>query len=137
MIHALVRWFRRTLPDEPTQVLTLSPSCSSCGMSTAMVHLVERTDGWRLVFQGVAGSGNGTGDPITVEQVQRIRAALTPPYESAAIQAAGTHDDFGFCTDCEAFYCATHWQVSTTGGGTCPAGHFKSLDPHWHPDWDD
>ncbi len=71
------------------------------------------------------------------ERALAILAALTLPYEAAKIRAADFYDDFGFCIDCAKFYCSTHWQVSTTGGGRCPAGHFKSLDPHWHPDWDE
>ena len=136
MKEAILRWFGRKPDRKPAQVLTLSPDCSVCGASAAKVQLSEYSDGWRLVFEGVAG-GNGAGDPISNEQAQSIREALTPPFESATIDAAGFYDDFGFCRECEAFYCATHWQVTTTGGGTCPAGHFKSLDPYWHPDWDD
>jgi len=99
--------------------------------------LSEHADGWYLRFMGVAGAGNGRGDRISGERAQAIRAALSPPYDTARIQAAGFYDDFGYCTSCGKFYCSTHWQVSTTGAGSCPAGHFKSLDPHWHPDWDD
>lgn len=101
-----------------------------------MVELTERSGGWSLRYEG-AGGGNGKGDPISAERAQAILDALRSPYELARIQAAGFYDDFGYCTLCEKFYCPTHWQVSSTGGGTCPAGHFKSLDPHWHPDWDE
>jgi hypothetical protein len=135
--RSLSRWRRRNLPEAPARVLTLDPPCSQCGSPTARVVLAEYTGGWRLTFVGVEGSGNRSGDPISGEEATAILDALTPPYESARIQAAGFYDDFGFCTSCAEFYCATHWQVSTTGGGTCPAGHFKSLDPHWHPDWDE
>lgn len=139
MMDWMVHWKRRLFPEAPTpiQVLSLSPPCSECGNSAALVRLAEFSDGWRLTFEGVAGSGNGGGDPISGAKVQSIRDALSPPYASERIRAAGFYDDFGYCIPCEKFYCATHWQVSTTGGGTCPAGHFKSLDPHWHPDWDD
>jgi hypothetical protein len=101
------------------------------------VKLFELSGGWRLTFCGVDGSNNGGGDPVSFEKAQAILGALTPPYETAKIQAAGFYDDFGFCVPCAAFYCGTHWQVSPSGCGTCPAGHSKSLDPHWHPDWDD
>ena len=47
------------------QVLSLSPECSVCKMPAVRVELSEYTDGWRLVFEGVAGSGNGAGDPVS------------------------------------------------------------------------
>ena len=135
-MRRLLAWGRRWLPavPTPTRVLSLSPPCSECGVSAATVVLAEYADGWRLTFEGVAGYGNGGGDHVSGERAQAIRDALSPPYESARVQAAGFYDDFGYCTSCEKFYCFTHWQVSTTGGGRCPAGHFKSLDPHWQPD---
>jgi len=135
LLHWIKRWQPETPP--PIQVLRLSPPCSECGVRAATVELAEYADGWRLNFVGVADCGNSGRDRISDEEAQAIRDALSPPYESAKIQAAGFYDDFGYCTSCQKFYCGTHWQVSTTGGGTCPAGHFKSLDPHWHPDWDD
>jgi hypothetical protein len=137
MSSALRRWLRRRQPVAPTQFLNLSPPCSECGVRTATVFLAEYADGWRLAFQGIAGGNPPGGDPLSVEKAQLIRDALSPPYEASKIRAAGFYDDFGYCIPCEKFYCATHWQVSTSGLGTCPAGHSKSLDPHWHPDWDD
>ena len=134
MKNAILRWLGLGRTEPPKQVLSLSPACSICGTSAATVELVERDDGWFLVFQGVAGSGNGGGDPVSNEKAQSIRDALSPPHKSETIRAAGFYDDFGFCIDCEAFYCEAHWQVSPTGCGTCPAGHSKSLEPHWHPD---
>lgn len=119
------------------RALSLAPPCASCGARAGVVRLAEYADGWHFAFQGVAGCGNGRGDRIPGEQAQAILDALTPPYEPARITAAGFYDDFGFCVSCEKFYCSAHWHVSTTGCGTCPAGHSKSLDPHWHPDWDD
>ena len=131
----LTRWRGRFFPKAPTpiQVLSLSPSCAECGHPASRVILSQYADGWRLVFEGVAGAGNGDGDPISDEEVQAIRDALSAPYDLEKIQAAGFYDDFGFCVSCEQFYCSTHWQVSSTGGGRCPQDHFKSLDPHWHP----
>lgn len=137
MSVTLERWKRRWLPDAPMGVVSLAAPCAVCGVSAGTVVLAEYADGWRFTFEGVAGFGNGGSLRITDEEAQAIRDALSLPYESAKIQAAGFYDDFGYCTACEQFYCATHWQVSTTGGGTCPAGHFKSLDPHWHPGGDD
>jgi hypothetical protein len=101
------------------------------------IELTESSGGWHLRYEGTAGCGNGSGDPISAERAQAILDAFSPPYEAAKIRAADFYDDFGFCTSCAKFYCPTHWRVSSTGGGTCPAGHFKSLDPHWHPDWDE
>lgn len=98
---------------------------------------MDHPGGWRLGFQGVAGVGGGAADPMSGDEARAMREALTPPYDAAKIRNAGFYDDFGFCLDCEAFYCSAHWQVSTTGGGTCPNGHFKSLDPHWRPDGSD
>jgi hypothetical protein len=60
--------------------------------------------------------------------------AFTLPYESARITAVGFPDDAGFCTACGKFYCPAHWNISSLGAGRCPQGHFKSLDPHWHPE---
>ncbi len=54
--------------------------------------LAEYTDGWRLTFGGVEGSGSG--DSISGEKAKAILGALTPPYESASIQAAVFYDDF-------------------------------------------
>lgn len=137
MRRLFARWWKRRQPERPTQTLSLDPPCSECGLPAATVRLAEYSSGWHLTFAGVAGLGNGGGDSISAEEVQAIRDALSPPYETARIRAAGFYDDFGFCLTCEKFYCSRHWKVSSTGGGTCPAGHFKSLDPHWHPDWDD
>lgn len=136
MKQLLTRWRKRWFPEKPVRVSTLDPPCSECDCSTATVVLSEYSDGWHLRFEGVAGSGNGGGDSIPAEKARAILDALSPPYEPATIRAAGFYDDFGFCTSCEKFYCSEHWRVqeSTSGGGTCPAGHFKSLDPHWSPD---
>ncbi len=126
-----MRLFSRPSRKSPTRSLRLP--CSTCGVPAAELDLFEKSGQWHLRYSGACGS-NGRGDPITAERAQKILAAFSEPYESAQIHAAGLYDDAGFCTTCEKFYCGTHWQVSPTGGGRCPAGHFKSLDPHWHPD---
>ena len=131
------RWWRGNRLDPPLRALNLTPPCSECGNPTGLVRLFEYPNGWRLGLWGVADVGGGGADPVSDERARAICEALTPPYAAAKIQAAGFYDDFGYCMDCGKFYCSTHWQVSSTGLGTCPAGHFKSLDPHWHPDWDD
>lgn len=111
---------------------TLLPPCRVCARPSAQVQLERRGGNWHLRYTGPGGS-NGQGSPITYEQADRIVAALTPPYESRLIQSIGWYDDAGYCSKCSAFYCATHWNLSPSGGGFCPGGHFKSLDPHWSP----
>ncbi|MBQ1034832.1 MULTISPECIES: hypothetical protein [Micromonospora] len=88
---------------------------------------------WWLIFSGIE-AGNGTGDPVDLARATRIAAAFTEPYRFAAVTTAGFYDDAGFCGPCDAPYCHRHWNVSSTGYGTCPHGHGKSLDPFWWPD---
>jgi hypothetical protein len=99
----------------------------------AEIEVSEASGSWLLKYSGPGGS-NGSGDRISSETAEAIRSAFTPPYELTKIKAAGFYDDAGFCATCGKFYCPTHWNVSSTGGGRCPAGHFKSLDPHWSPE---
>ena len=123
---------------------SLTTHCSQCNAPAVGLELWERDGTWQLRFEGLTGMNfaspgpSDAGDPISGERAQAILAAFKgPDYDTAKIEAAGFYDDAGFCRPCERFYCATHWNISSTGGGTCPAGHFKSLDPHWHPDGDD
>ena len=88
----------------------------------------------RLIYSGPGGSNGNIGDLITQDQANAIRAALSAPYFADKLRAAGFYDGAGFCNQCLKFYCSTHWNVSGTGGGVCPEGHFKSLDPHWSPE---
>lgn len=111
----------------------LSPHCAACGRTAATLELSEDSGGWLLRYSGPGGS-NGGGDCIPAERAAAIRKAFTPPYAAATIKAAGFYDDAGFCVPCGKFYCPRHWNISSTGGGRCPEGHFKSLDPHWSPD---
>ena len=111
----------------------LSPRCAVCRRTAATIGLSEDPGGWLLRYSGPGGS-NGSGDRIPAERAAAIRKAFTPPYAVAAIKAAGFYDDAGFCAGCAKFYCPQHWNTSPTGGGRCPQGHFKSLDPHWSPD---
>jgi hypothetical protein len=128
--------------DSPSH--SLRTTCALCGTPATIMRLTQREGEWFLLFDGLCGMNFGSpgpatfGDPIPPERAEAILAAFEgPDYDVAKISAAGFYDDAGFCRSCEKFYCATHWNISSTGGGTCPAGHFKSLDPHWHPDWDD
>jgi hypothetical protein len=124
-----LNWFRPQL-----KTLVFQPRCSLCSRPSATIRVVSRDDGPRLVYDGPGGSSGSGGVPITQARVDAIAAAFVTPYERAKIKAAEFFDDAGFCESCECFYCPTHWNISTTGGGTCPKGHFKSLDPHWSPE---
>lgn len=125
--------FFRSLFRFKTRRDSLSPRCAVCERLAASIGVLEVSGSWRLKYSGPGGS-NGSGDLISAERARAIRAAFVQPYEKSRIRAAGFYDDAGFCAECGKFYCADHWKVSSTGGGTCPAGHFKSLDPHWSPD---
>jgi hypothetical protein len=85
---------------------------------------------WYLILDGVAG-GNGYGYPVEAGKAGRIAQAFRPPLCFDQVATAGFYDDAGFCQDCDAPYCYRHWHVSESGYGRCPAGHGKSLDPHW------
>jgi hypothetical protein len=88
---------------------------------------------WWLRYQGiVAGSGMVGGD-IDEARAERITRAFQQSPGYSAVHAAGFYDDAGFCGKCDTAYCATHWRPTSTGYGTCPRGHGKSLDPHWSP----
>lgn len=127
-ISAFLRVFQSKVTDN-----SLSPRCSICKHIAANIEVLEVSGSWHLRYSGPGGS-NGSGDRISVETAQAIRDAFAYPYDQAKIRAAGFYDDAGFCADCAKFYCPTHWDVSSVGGGVCPAGHFKSLDPHWSPE---
>lgn len=109
------------------------PGCSKCGAVASTIQLFSDSGKWRLIYEGL-DSGSGSGTDVTPDQASAIIAGFTEPYLRDKIRAAGFYDDCGFCMKCNKFYCPTHWNISTTGGGRCPEGHFKSLDPHWSPD---
>ena len=89
---------------------------------------------WRFIYDGPA-AGSGDGHDIGTAEAARITAAFTPPVHAAFIHdVAGFYDSAGLCDECDVPYCREHWHVTASGGGTCPGGHFKSLDPHWSPD---
>jgi hypothetical protein len=90
-------------------------------------------DQWWLLFDGVV-AGNGGGDAITAQDAARIAEAFGVPYSYDRVHAAGFYDDAGFCELCGVPYCYRHWHVTRSGYGYCPAGHGKSLDPHWSPE---
>ena len=111
------------------------PACAMCGGVASTIQLFNESGKWRLVYEGSdAGTGGPPGVEITPEAAQAIITGFTKPYTVKGIRAANFYDDGGYCLECRHFYCPTHWNISTTGGGTCPKGHFKSLDPLWSPD---
>lgn len=85
---------------------------------------------WWFGYDGIEG-GNGGGDPIPEH---RAREFLRLRYddEYAAVQQLDLYDEAGYCDGCRKPYCRRHWNLSR-GVGTCPEGHRRSLDPHWHP----
>lgn len=134
----------------------LSPTCRECGSEGAHIEIVapsgypESANEWRkselasyeqyrdfsshyLLYSGPGGSNGLIGDTITEERVALLKSAFTKPFDKAKIKAQ-FYDMAGYCIPCESFYCTTHWNSTSTGGGTCPQGHTKSLDPHWSPE---
>lgn len=110
----------------------LSPACCICREPSAIVRLRHEDAGVRFVYEGVC-AGNGSGNVIGEDRATALREALSPPVTPEGIALADLHDDAGFCRSCAQFYCYAHWNVTTTGGGWCREGHFKSLDPFWYP----
>jgi hypothetical protein len=136
------------------------PACSVCGQPSATIEVIaphtlpvewaswsaeqrraftkyRSAKSHQLLYDGPGGNSGWTGSPIDPDQAEQIVAVFSSAPNGAAIRAAGFYDGAGFCADCGCFYCSTHWAVSSTGYGTCPRGHGKSLDPHWHPDFDE
>lgn len=112
----------------------LGPACHTCGRPSAIIKFSQERGAVRFIYSGPGGSNGSIGDLITDERANAIRQAVTVPFDNVKLRLAGLYDGAGFCGQCAKFYCTTHWNVSTTGGGMCPEGHFKSLDPHWSPD---
>lgn len=112
------------------------PLCLKCGEVASTIQLFKESGKWQLVYDG-PGGGNASGDEISDECARAIITGFAEPYTVQGIRAADFFDDGGFCLECSQFYCSTHWRGSAWGGGTCPKGHFKGLDPHWSPDLED
>jgi len=134
--------------------MLFQPKCKECGLRCSSIEVLgpdelaaereswpqERRDQFAkrrsptshyLIYEG-PGGGNGWGDEIPQERAALFLAAIANPTPEA-MKACGLYDSAGLCTQCREFYCPTHWSISATGYGTCPRGHGKSLDPHWHP----
>jgi hypothetical protein len=108
-----------------------SPACFICNARCSVVKLFAEGSGVRFVYGGLE-RGNGSGDTITLARAEAIKTALTGPTTASKLSAADIHaGNTGFCRECSQFYCREHWQISITGGGRCPEGHFESIDPHW------
>lgn len=130
------------------------PKCSCCDREAATIEVIAPHElpaewsSWEEARQELfakyrdpeqhyliyMGPECGTGGiAIAPERAERIITACTSS-DPAAIRGAGFYDDAGFCAECGVYYCATHWSISSTGRGSCPNNHGKSLDPHWSPD---
>jgi hypothetical protein len=105
------------------------PRCKTCGRPSAQVELTPVQSETRLLYRGPGGSNGQQGNLISNDRAQAIELSLTPPYSSEKFKAAEIYDYAGFCIRCYEFYCTEHWNVTGNGGGTCPRGHFKMLDP--------
>jgi hypothetical protein len=144
---------------EMAEAMVVTLACAACGAPATRVELVApgqlparreqqpstarddamraRSPGqWYLIIDGVA-AGSGCGRAVDAGEAGRIARAFRLPLRYGQVCTAGFDDDAGFCDDCGVPYCARHWHLSQTGYGTCPLGHGKSLDPHWHPAEDD
>jgi hypothetical protein len=111
----------------------VAPPCAECGQAASHVELISPAlageDGWRFVYSGPGGS-NGGGDLVSQERAQRLAEAFAEPFRFTTIATAGLYDNAGFCERCDVAYCGAHWNVTSSGFGTCPRGHGTSLDPH-------
>ncbi|OAI47657.1 hypothetical protein AYO44_09165 [Planctomycetaceae bacterium SCGC AG-212-F19] len=135
------------------------PECVICGRPSATIEVVpphtlpaewlvweearrqafakyREAESHQLLYDGPGGSNGWVGDAIDQERAERIVSAFSAP-DAEVIRAAGFYDGAGFCAGCGVFYCPNHWSISATGFGTCPRGHGKSVDPHWHPEFDE
>ena len=137
--------------------LVFSPRCAVCKEQAARIEIVlphARPVDWPtrkkkrravytkwrdatkpyLLYEGPGGENGLVGDPLSVDEMHAIVTAFTAPYLPKRFARAGVDDCGGFCVRCRVFYCPRHWNISATGGGTCPKGHFQGLDPHWSPE---
>jgi hypothetical protein len=143
---------RDQLMPEMAEAMVVTPLCAACGAPATRIELVgpgqlpAQWEHWprtvRDSFRGTAGPASGT-DPRRRGHQQRLRGSRPAGEAGRIVQAfglplrydqvatAGFYDDACLCQDCDAAYCYRHWHVSQTGYGHCPAGHGKSLDPHW------
>ena len=143
--------------DRQARVTVLvEPKCSVCGSSSARIEILKPDEdpqdlerwearwrdlfeehrdraSWWLLFSSIGGANGVAGDPMSQEKAKRWIDALHEPLTFERVRTLDLYDDIGFCGECKKPYCATHWSVSSSGYGTCPKGHGRSLDPHWSP----
>lgn len=115
----------------PIDAFVYEPRCAVCDKAATHVELRDEAGYWRLLFEGIA-VGNGSGDIIEPADAARVFSAFHPEPNPELI-CAEFYDGAGYCRDCGVAYCYDHWRPTSTGFGTCPPGHGKSLDPHWSP----
>lgn len=138
-----------------TSGFRFAPPCAACGRVDASVEVLppggvphwddwpeahrqvhmQHTDPtrWRLLYVGTIASNGVKGDPLPGgEQEARDIAWMLDPLDPDAV-ARRWPDALGYCDACATFYCAEHWSPTDSGWGTCPRGHGRALDPHWHP----
>jgi hypothetical protein len=136
------------------------PACMICGRPSATIEVIPPhmapsewaawaearreafakyrvAESHQLLYAGPGGSNGWVGDAIDPDRAAQIVAAFSAAPSAELIRAAGFSDAAGFCAHCGCFYCPKHWSVSATGFGRCARGHGKSLDPHWHPEFDE
>jgi hypothetical protein len=135
-------------------IMLFRPKCKACGAPSATIEVISprelptewtswptarreafnmyrKPDSYQLLYDGPGGGNGNVGDAITAERADSIIAAFTGSQTPEKMKAAGFYDGAGRCQECREFYCPKHWSISSTGYGTCPSGHGKSLDPHW------
>ncbi|MCL2011924.1 MAG: hypothetical protein FWG75_03950 [Cystobacterineae bacterium] len=145
---------------KPSDIMLFRPKCKICEQPSATIEVIPPhalptewafwekdqrqafakyriSECYQLLYDGPGGSNGWVGDAIDLERAERIVAAFSNAPSAEAIRAAGFYDGAGFCAGCGCFYCPKHGSVSATGFWTCPRGHGKSVDFHWHPALDD
>ena len=138
------------------RAMVVEPTCAECGERVSFLELIppdalphdfdnwkpkyqelfreyRKPENWQMLFSSLGGGNGVVGDGISEDRAALLCEALAPPLTYEGVKTADFFDDMGFCSECEVPYCCTHWHVSTSGYGTCPKGHGRSLDPHWSP----
>jgi len=147
---------RSVTTDDTRPSLLFAPPCSVCGKRAVLIEIIppgelphdwdewspglqeaflegSRRGKYTYRFRGVMG-GNGLGDLVSESKARHIMKPLVPVFRFDEVHRR-YFDDLGYCEKCGAFYCYTHWSPSSSGGGVCPKGHGKLLDPLWS--WED
>src|SRR3546814_1981125 len=88
---------------------------------------------WRSIYSGVVAGNGRLGDDEDPSVIAKYRAAFSEPRSYERVHQAGLYDNGGFCDECDAPFCAGHWNVNSAGFGSCPSGPRRGLEPHWSP----